>query len=216
CDARRVLTSSVDPKEWPVVFMFPGQGAQHVDMCLDLYLGEPTFHAQLDQCSELLKQYLDLDLREVLYPPRAQREQAGQLLLHTAVTQPALFTVEYALAKLWMEWGIYPKAMIGHSTGEYVAACLAGVMSLEQALALVAIRGRLMGQMLPGAMVAIAMSEEELQPFLSHDISLGAVNGPFLCVLSGSCPVIERLSTHFASQGVHLWRVRTSHAFHSS
>ena len=215
-DPQRVFTSSVDPKERPVVFMFPGQGAQHVDMCLGLYLGEPTFHAQLDQCSELLKKYLDVDLREVLYPPRAQREHAGQLLLHTAVTQPALFVVEYALAKLWMEWGIYPRVMIGHSTGEYVAACLAGVMSLEQALALVAIRGRLMGQMLPGAMVAIAMSEEQLQPFLSRDISLAAVNGPFLCVLSGPPPAIERLSTHFVSQGVHLWRLRTSHAFHSS
>jgi len=215
-DPQRVFTSATDPKERPVAFMFPGQGCQYVNMCLHLYMGEPTFQVQVDMCSEFLKPYLGLDLRDVLYPTPANREHAEQMLIHTAVTQPALFVVEYALASLWMEWGIYPQAMIGHSIGEYVAACLAGVLSPEDALALVAIRGQLMGQMPAGSMIAVPMSEEELRPLLSYDICLAAVNGPTMCVLSGPSDAVDRMSAQLASQRGHSRRLHTSHAFHSN
>ena len=124
-----------------------------------LYEHEPIFRAQVDRCAELLRPHLGLDLRAVIYPAAAGPAEAAAALRQTALTQPALFVIEYALARLLMAWGIQPAAMIGHSSGEYVAACLAGVFSLEDALALVAERGRLMQQMRPGAMLSIRLGE---------------------------------------------------------
>ncbi|MEO5573839.1 MAG: type I polyketide synthase, partial [Gammaproteobacteria bacterium] len=126
-DAKRLITASPSHTNPSVVFMFPGQGAQHINMALELYRFEPIFREQVDLCVEFLKPLLDLDLRTVLYPDEGTVEDAQLQLTHTFITQPALFTIEYALAKLWMAWGVQPKAMIGHSIGEYVAACLAGV-----------------------------------------------------------------------------------------
>jgi acyl transferase domain-containing protein len=134
----------------------------------------------------------------------------------TAVAQPALFAVEYALTKLWMEFGIEPKGMIGHSIGEYVAACLAGVFSLEDALDLVAARGRLMDEMPAGSMLAAPLSESEAQPFLDAEIAMAAVNAPGFCVFSGPTAAIDRLGTHLSARGVQARRLHTSHAFHSS
>src|SRR6266498_2378921 len=146
-------------------------------MGLEVYNFEQKFKEQIDTCSELLKPHLEFDLRKVLYPNEDQVEEASQQLKQTFITQPALFVVEYALAQLWMELGIRPQAMIGHSIGEYVAACLAGVFSLEDALALVAARSRLMQQLPPGAMLAVSLSEQAIGPFLSPHLSLAAVNG---------------------------------------
>src|SRR5262249_8508829 len=126
-----------------IAFLFSGQGAQYVNMGRDLYTHEASFRATIDHCANLLKLHLGLDLREVIYPPEDKTSEAEQRLNQTAVTQPALFTLEYALAQLWLAWGIQPTAYIGHSIGEYVAACLAGVLSLEDALTLVAVRGQL-------------------------------------------------------------------------
>ena len=131
---QRVFTDVQESRDRPVIFMFPGQGAQYVNMALELYQVEPTFREQVDLCSDFLKPHLGFDLREVLYPSPEQADEATQQLQQTWMTQPALFVIEYALAKLWMAWGIHPQAMIGHSIGEYVAACLAGVFSLEDAL----------------------------------------------------------------------------------
>jgi amino acid adenylation domain-containing protein len=140
----------------------------------------------------------------------------GRELEQTWLAQPALFAIEYALAQLWMSWGVKPQAMIGHSIGEYVAACLAGVFSLEDALALVAERGRLMQSLPPGAMLAVSLPERDLQPMLGEELSFGAINGPDSCVVSGPSEAIERLERRLAARGIHSRRLHTSHAFHSA
>ena len=138
-DGRRAMTfvDSDEPRERPVVFMFSGQGAQYVNMARSLYEHEKAFRDQFDVCARLLKPHMGCDLAAQVFPPAGKEDAATLKLEQTALTQPALFAVEYSLARLWMEWGITPRAMIGHSIGEYVAAALAGVMSLEDALALV-------------------------------------------------------------------------------
>ena len=215
-DPTRVMTGTPDSTDGFVAFMFSGQGSQYVDMGLELYQTESVFRSVLDNCCELLRQDLGFDLRDVLYPKPEKRDEASARLQRTGTTQPALFALEYSLAKLWMEFGLEPKAMIGHSIGEYVAACLAGVFSLEAALSLVATRGRLMDQMPAGAMLAAPLSEKEAQPFLTNGVCLAAVNGPGLCVFSGPAAAIDALSAQLASRGQHGRKLHTSHAFHSA
>ena len=214
-DSARVIGAADLPRERTVAFMFPGQGAQHVNMGRDLYEHEPTFHAALDQCAELLAPRLDLDLRTLLYPAKEDTEAAQALLTQTAITQPALFAVEYALAQLWIQWGIRPAAMIGHSIGELVAACLADVFSLEDGLALVAERGRLMQAVPHGSMVAVYLSEEELRAVLPPELDLAAANEAGLTVASGRTADVEAFEARLAEGGVSFQRLHTSHAFHS-
>nr|WP_236117183.1 type I polyketide synthase [Hassalia byssoidea] len=214
-DPQRVFTKFTEPSGREVAFMFPGQGAQYVDMGKQLYETEPIFREQVDYCSSLLKSYLGLDLRTLLYPQEEQKQVAAQQLQQTHITQPALFVVEYALAQLWMAWGIRPSAMIGHSIGEYVAACIAGVFSLEEALVLVATRGRLMQELSSGTMLAIPLLEKEIQPLLCEKLSLAAINGPNLCVVSGVEEAVDDLQNRLTEQGVECRRLHTSHAFHS-
>jgi acyl transferase domain-containing protein/thioesterase domain-containing protein/SAM-dependent methyltransferase/acyl carrier protein len=199
-----------------IVFMFPGQGAQYANMARELYESEPVFREQIDDCANLLQPLLGIDLRHILYPDVEDTEEFTAKLQQTAIAQPALFAIEYALAKLWMEWGVHPKAMIGHSIGEYVAACVAGVFSLEDALTLVAARGQLMQQLPGGTMLVVHLTEKECQTLLNPELSLAAVNGPSLCVVSGSTPAIDVLENKLASAGVECQRLHTSHAFHSS
>lgn len=215
-DPQRVLTAYQESHEESVTFMFSGQGAQYVNMGLELYEVEPTFRGQIDLCCELLRPHLGSDLRAVLYPNPGQAKEAEQQLRQTYMAQPALFIIEYALAKLWVEWGIRPRAMIGHSIGEYVAACLAGVFSLEDAVALVAARGRLMQQMPTGAMLAVSLSEKELRPFLNGKLSLAAINAPSQCVVSGPTDAVAELQIQLDGKGVHSHQLQTSHAFHSA
>ena len=214
-DPKRVYNSLQEPEQHPVTFMFSGQGAQYVNMGLDLYQSEPTFREQIDICSEILRPHLGFDLRHLLYPDEKQTGEATLRLKQTASTQPALFVIEYALARLWMAWGVRPFAMIGHSIGEYVAACLAGVFSLEDALALVAARGQLMQQLPGGAMLAVPLPESEVQPHLGNKLSLAAINGSSLCVVSGPDDAVTRLKNLLAERAVECRRLETSHAFHS-
>jgi len=219
CNPRRVFTDTPQIQDRPVAFMFTGQGAQYVNMALDLYQTEPIFCKQVDVCSELLQPHLGFDLREALYPDARRlyvNEDATRQLNKTMVTQPALFVIEYALAQLWMSWGVCPRAMIGHSIGEYVAACLAGVFSLEDALALVAARGRLMQALPSGSMIAVPLSETEMEPFLGADLSIAAVNASSRSIVSGSTEAIETLQNRLEEQGVTCRRLYTSHAFHSA
>jgi amino acid adenylation domain-containing protein/non-ribosomal peptide synthase protein (TIGR01720 family) len=215
--ALRVLSAVKEENAGPVTLLFPGQGAQHVNMGRDLYQAEPVFRAELDRCAELLIPYLGSDLREIFYP--AEEEQytvASERLQETWLTQPALFALEYALAQQWLAWGIHPTAMIGHSIGEYVAACLAGVFSLENALRLVATRGRLMQQLPEGAMLALPLPEQEIQTLLTGQIGLAAVNTHTQCVVAGPTEEIEELSRQLQARGIDCQRLHTSHAFHSA
>jgi acyl transferase domain-containing protein len=199
-----------------VAFLFPGQGAQHVRMAAGVYAQEPVFRAALDRCAETLRPEFGFDLREVLFPAAGDDDEAAAArLAQTAVTQPALFAVEYALAQLWMSWGVRPDAMFGHSVGEFVSACLAGVFSLDDALRLVAARGRLMQALPAGAMLAVFLPESELLPRLPGDVSLAAVNGPATCVVSGPTEAVRSLEAALTADGIEVRRLHTSHAFHS-
>jgi acyl transferase domain-containing protein/acyl carrier protein len=228
----RVATAAQMIGDPPVVFMFSGQGSQYAHMGLGLYQAEPVFREAVDRCAALLRPHLGCDIRDVLYPRDDGRmtededsgssfvvrrsSDAATLLDQTQYAQPALFVVEYALAQLWRSWGVVPKAMIGHSIGEYVAACLAGVFSLEDGLALVAARGRLMQQMPPGAMLMVALPEAAVRSLLDRRLSLAAVNGPARCVVSGTIDAIERLEQRLTEAEIACRRLHTSHAFHSA
>jgi phthiocerol/phenolphthiocerol synthesis type-I polyketide synthase E len=199
-----------------VVFLFPGQGSQYPGMGQALYQHEPVFREQIDLCAETLRADLGLDLRGLLFPEAGAAPDAATRLEQTALAQPGLFAVEYALAQLWMSWGVKPRAMIGHSIGEYVAACLAGVFSLRDALALVAARGRLMQAQPAGDMLAVPLAEAALLPLLAPGLDLAAVNGAALCVVSGPALAVEALQQRLAGQGLDSRRLHTSHAFHSA
>ena len=214
-DPERVLTFFQEPINQNTVFMFSGQGSQYVDMGLELYETESEFREHIDRCSEILKPHLGLDLRDIIYPAKENAEEATHNLKNTLITQPALFTIEYSLAKLWMSWGVQPAALVGHSIGEYVAACLAGVFSLEDALSLVATRGRLMQELPGGSMIAVPLSEKDIEQFLNEELSLSAVNGPSFCTVSGHREAIEDLEKQLFKKNVDCRHLHTSHAFHS-
>ncbi len=214
-DSQQVITSTLETTTRDIVFIFSGQGSQYVNMGLELYRTETIFGEQVDLCSEILRPHLLLDLRDILYPDKKNVEEAAQKLKETFITQPALFVIEYALAKLWMAWGVHPFALVGHSIGEYVAACLAGVFSLEDALSVVSTRGRLIQELPAGSMLAVFLSEESIQPFLNEKISLAVINGPSLCVVSGEKEAIEGLEKELSVRNVDCRRLHTSHAFHS-
>ncbi|MES1243434.1 MAG: amino acid adenylation domain-containing protein [Acidobacteriota bacterium] len=219
-DPERLLSGAAEPGERPVVFLFPGQGSQHAGMARGLYAGEPAFRRELDACAEGLLPHLGLDLRELLFPEPGGEEEAGRELERTAIAQPALFAVEHALACVWMEWGIQARAMLGHSVGEYVAACLAGVFTLEEGLALIAARGRLMQSLPGGAMLGVQLPETELASLLRSpelaSVSIAAVNGPAACVASGDPGAVAALGRRLDARGARHRRLHTSHAFHSA
>ncbi|MFI6452828.1 type I polyketide synthase [Streptosporangium amethystogenes] len=204
-----VRSPTADARDRGVVFMFPGQGAQRVGMGRGLYETEETFRTWIDAADELL----DFDLRGLLYA--GDPAENGQTLARTGYTQPALFAVEHALARLWMELGLVPRAMIGHSLGEYVAATIAGCFDFTTALDLVAVRARLMQDQPPGAMLAVALPVAEVLPVLGAETVVAAVNGPALCVVSGPVPAVEVLEKRLRADGATCRRLRTSHAFHS-
>jgi acyl transferase domain-containing protein len=214
-DPRRVPSAYGRSSERPVVFMFPGQGAQYPGMARGLYESEPVVRHEVDACCERLRDPLGRDLRLLLFPPAGGEEDAAEALTQTSVTQPALYVVEHALARLWMSWGIEPSAMIGHSVGEYVAATLAGVLRRDDALGLVAERGRLMQSMPSGSMLAVPLPPGEVEPLLRDSLALAAVNAPALCVVSGPTPAVDGLEAELRRRGVPVTRLHTSHAFHS-
>ncbi|MSU58570.1 MAG: amino acid adenylation domain-containing protein [Pedosphaera sp.] len=214
--AKKIFSAQSEAVNPPVVFMFPGQGAQYVNMSREIYESEPSFKVDVDRCAEILQPQLGLDLREVLYPVAEKVSWAEGQLIQTRVTQPALFVIEYALAKLWMSWGIKPAAMIGHSVGEYVAGCLAGVFTLEEGLELVAGRARLVQAQPPGTMLAVRLPEAEALLLLGSQLSIAAINSPNLCVVSGPHAAVEKLEKELEAKKIVGRRLHTSHAFHSA
>jgi acyl transferase domain-containing protein/acyl carrier protein len=208
-------TVNGDGHDSEVVFLFTGQGAQRSGMARGLYERQPTFRKVLDRCDELLRPTLQKPLLSVLYP----EDPTCTALDDTAYTQPALFAVEYALAELWRSWGVKPAAVLGHSLGEYVAACVAGVITLEDGLRFVAERAQLM-QALPktGAMAVVFAPEEEVAGTIAHlqaRVSIAAVNGPASTVISGVREAVDAACADLAARGVRAEKLRVSHAFHS-
>ncbi len=214
-DSKQVFTNYTEITERSVVFMFPGQGSQYVNMAREIYQTQTVFAEQVDYCSEILKPLLGLDLRHILYPSEEKIDQASKQLQQTATSQSALFVIEYALAKLWQSWGVNPVAAIGHSIGEYVAATLAEVFSLEDALSLVALRGQMMQQLPTGAMLSVPLPPEKIKSLLGQELSVAAINQPSQCVVSGSTVIVDALKNQLAAQGIECRRLHTNHAFHS-
>ena len=192
-----------------VVFLFPGQGAQHVGMARGLYDSEPVFARHFDECAAGFSDELGVDLRAEIFNGTARN------LERTDRTQPALFTVEYALAKLIETYGVRPAALAGHSIGEYVAGTVAGVFDIATAIKVVSMRARLMHTAPRGVMVAVALSPDALAEHLSADVDIAAVNEPGGCVVAGSEENVRQFSDRLSEQGIVARRVRTSHAFHS-
>jgi amino acid adenylation domain-containing protein len=199
-----------------VAMMFSGQGSQYVNMGLNLYQSESVFQNAIDTCADILLPLLERDIRELIYPTVENLTTHTELLNQTRYTQPALFAIEYALAQLWQSWGIKPIATIGHSIGEYVSACLAGVFSLTDALTLVAARGKMMWD-LPssGSMLSVRLSGEEMESRLPHGLAIAAYNSNALCVVSGPTVSVELLQQELEVAEIACRLLHTSHAFHS-
>lgn len=204
-------------KEVPgeVVFTFPGQGAQYLNMAKALYTGEPVYQEAIDTCASLLENYINADIRKVIFPEEAS-EEASTRLKDTRYTQPALFVTEYALAKLWISWGIVPTLFCGHSIGEYVAAHLSGVFSLEDGLKLIARRGSMVSELPPGGMLSVRYEAEAVTALLTGDLSIAAINSPQLCVVAGPNDQVAAFSKVLDEKEIASKLLFTSHAFHSS
>jgi len=211
----KLETSRVSNEKPPVVFMFPGQGSQYENMGYGLYRSEPLFRKEMDRCFEILHPLMENDIKGILYPGTEPGEP--DLINQTQIAQPLLFIFEYAMAKLMLHWGIEPYAMIGHSIGEYVAAHLSGVFSLEDAIKLVTQRGKLMQGMPQGAMLGVSLPAEEIEVLLKNrqDISIAAVNSPSSCVVSGPGHAIDQLARELRNKNCNTRNLQTSHAFHS-
>ncbi|WP_437762184.1 beta-ketoacyl synthase N-terminal-like domain-containing protein [Sorangium sp. So ce281] len=213
-DPKRVFSYRSELRERPIVFMFPGGGAQHVAMGRDLYNGDAGFRGDIDRCAAIIRSIADFDIREVMYPRDAASMRTRIEEIHTALL--VLFAVEYALAQLWMRLGVQPTAMIGHSIGEYVAACVAGVFSLEDALRLVDARGRLMATVPSGAMLSAQLPEKEAARFLGSKLSLAAINGSTSSVFSGPVQAIDALQERLVAEKIEHRRVHIAIGAHSS
>jgi acyl transferase domain-containing protein len=206
------FTGSEPDNPRSIVFMFPGHGCQYPGMIQAMYRSDRRFREEMDRCVELVARRSGVDILQW-----ACREPSGQMQdgEDVIVAQLALFVVEYCVANVWINWGISPDAIVGHSTGEYAAACVAGIFSLEDAIELVTLRARAMALMPPGAMMAIRLAEGEVRELIDPALSLAAVNGPAQCVVSGSVDKIERLGASLALRGIECRRLAMSRAYHS-
>ncbi len=211
---RESAKSNPAGKAAKVAFLFPGQGSQYLDMGREVYDSEPAFRAAVDECAAQLQGHLGLDIRATLYPAEDDRAAAEERIHQTWLTQPCIFVAEYALAKLWISWGIEPSLLIGHSIGEYVAAVLADTFSLADALGLLAVRARLMQDLPSGAMLAVRQGADEL--VLPEGIDLAAINSPKLCTVSGSHEAIAAYQRDLEDRKIACRPLKTSHAFHSA
>jgi len=199
-----------------LVMLLPGQGSQHVDMAASLYEKASVFREQLQRCASLLEKYIGSNILDIIYAADASHDEMAEKLKDTSIAQPAIFVIEYALIKQWKHWGIVPDLLMGHSVGELAAACVADVISLDDALRMIALRGQLMTGLSGGAMLSVRASEQELNVWLENtDLDLAAVNGAKACVVAGSYESIDTLEKKLQQAEIAASRLHTSHAFHS-
>ncbi|MDT7830902.1 SDR family NAD(P)-dependent oxidoreductase [Flavobacteriaceae bacterium S356] len=199
-----------------LVFMFPGQGNQFINMGRELYENIPDFKECIDYCATTLQAIIGIDIRTIIFPSDEDQEKSKEQIDHTYITQPAIFMISYALANTLQNYGVKPEKLIGHSVGEYVAAAIAGIMSLEDALKSVAIRGKLVFDLPQGSMLAVLMSEEELLKILPKELCVAVINSPELVVVSGETQHIEAFAKKLKEDKVFNKLLPTSHAFHST
>src|SRR5882762_6618985 len=235
---KRVVSGRTDEARRPLILLLPGIGDHYPGMAHELYETWPVFKGEVDRCAQILEAHLGIDIRSVLYPKSRGWERKGQAkgidlkkmlgrntdaaededakhLNQTRLAQPALFTIEYAMSRLWQSLGVTPDAMVGHSMGEYVAACLAGVMSLDDALRLIATRARLVNELPQGAMLAVTLPEDELLPLLPEDLSVSLINGPRLCVVAGPVAAVAAFEKVLNEKSIIYRHIQNAHAFHS-
>jgi len=198
-----------------IVFMFPGQGSQYAKMGADLYQTEPVFANAVNECIALLQGTIHEELLQILYP-ETEDEQSHEKIKQTINAQPAIFILEYAMAKLWMSWGIQPEVLIGHSIGEFVAAHLAGVFTLKDALFLVSERARLINSVPTGSMLSVRLTADQLIALLPNGLSIAAINSRKLCVVAGPDDLINKFAADLSEKSIPSRLLVTSHAFHSS
>jgi len=236
-DSKRVLSNRIDESRRPIIFLLPGIGDHYVGMAHDLYEMWAVFKQEVDRCAQILEPHLGIDIRDIIYPKSRSWKKShskgvdlkkmlgrqidepddhdAKTLNTTLFAQPALFTIEYALTRLWQSLGITPDAIVGHSMGEYVAACVAGVLSLDDALRLIATRAKLVNELPQGAMLAVTLPENELLPFLPEELSISLINGPRLCVVAGPAAAVAELERMLTARSVICRHVQNTHAFHS-
>ncbi len=220
-DSPKRFSRRINEENPPVVFMFSGQGSQYVNMGRGLYDEEPVFRREMDRCFDILHTIAGKDIKAFLYPRKKQttehteHTEEKEMINHVLYSGPVKFALEYSMARLLMAWGVRPYAMMGHSFGEYMAACAAGVFSLEDALELVVLRGRVMEKTAPGAMMSVALPEKELLPLLGDQLSLAAVNTESLCIVSGPTSAMEDFEAAMTVKNVETIRLNVPLAGHS-
>ena len=214
-DTRRVFTHTHLGDDPEVVFMFPGGGAQYAGMARELYATEPVFQDWMDQGLDVLQKQLDYDIRAVWLPEPGQHAEAVEKLKRPSVQLPLIMIVEYALAQLWISWGVKPAALVGHSMGENTAACLAGVMSFEDCIGLVLLRGQLFDSVPPGGMLSVPLPATEVRGLMDPALDMASVNAPELCVVSGPQDALDRLEALLRAREVEPQRVQIDIAAHS-
>ena len=215
-DTSRIPTYFNPSRRQPLAFMFPGQGSQHVNMGRHLYENEPIFRREFDICAHILEPTLGVDIRTILYPKPEFFQEARSQINQTSIAQPGVFVVSYALAKFWIALGLQPDVMIGHSVGEFVAATLAGVFSIEDALQIVALRSTWIDKLPQGSMLAIRMPASSVTPYLGDNLSIAAVNSPGLTIVSGPASHLRDLQQKLTEEDIICRPLQTSHAHHSS
>ena len=238
-DSKRTFSSPTEASRRPIVLLLPGIGDQYVGMAYELYQSRPVFKQEVDRCAQILEPHLGVDIRSIIYPESrswitsgkckgidlkrmmlggksdASHDPDAARLNTTLLAQPALFAVEYAMARLWQSFGVTPDAIVGHSMGEYVAACLSGVLSLEDALWLIVTRAKLVNELPQGAMLAVTLPEEELLSLLPEGLSIALINGPALCVVAGPAAGVAEFEQVLDARSIVCRHVQNAHAFHS-
>lgn len=198
-----------------IVFMFPGQGSQYVNMGSELYKSERVFTDAVNECIDLLKDTPHSNILTIIYP-LVEDDTSADNIKNTFYTQPAIFIVEYAMAKLWMSWGIQPSIFVGHSIGEYVAAHFAGILTLKDALLLISSRAKMVSEVAKGSMLSVRLEADQLQALLTNKISIAAINSKKLCVVAGEEDLIAAFAEQLTQKSIPSRLLQTSHALHSA